>query len=134
MIMVAHIPILQCPQRLCKVIINMWQCQCNNSNTMDDKSCYRQWFCNKSCVITGHFNGWSLVTVLKLGSCTSLGSNTHWVVQQHEWNKCLGLFKHWVSKISMVPCIKKNEHISNISLDMWPTMHPLLEITTYTAN
>ena len=29
----------------------------------------------------------------------------------------------------MVLCIKKNERILKISLDIWPTMHPLLEVT-----
>ena len=47
-----------------------------------------------------------------------------WVVQQNEGNKCLGLFRHRVPKlfnlinVKIVPYIKENKHIIDISLDM----------------
>ena len=75
------------------------------------------------------------LSALKLGPYTYRDSNICRVVQQNEWNKCLGPFKCRVPKllnplhIKMVPCNKKNEHILDtcISLDMWIL---LLEIAT----
>ena len=64
------------------------------------------------------------LSVLKPGSYTHRGSNRRRVVQQYEGNKCLGPFKHRVSKlfnlinVKIVPYIKENKLIIDISLDM----------------
>ena len=64
------------------------------------------------------------LSVLKLGSYTHRGSNIRRVVKQNEGNKCLGPFKRQVSKlfnlinVKMVPYIKENKLIIDISLDM----------------
>ena len=64
------------------------------------------------------------LSVLKPCSYTRRGSNICQVVQQNEGNKCLGPFKCQVSKlfnlinVKMVPYIKENKLIIDISLDM----------------
>ena len=63
------------------------------------------------------------LSILKQGSYTHRGSNLRRVVQQNEGNKRLGSFKHRVSKfnlinVKMVPYIKENKLIIDISLDM----------------
>ena len=65
------------------------------------------------------------LSILKLGLYTCRGSNIYWVVQQNEWNKYMGPFKHWVPKllniidVKMVPYVEENKLIFNISLDMF---------------
>ena len=67
-------------------------------------------------------------SILKPGSYTHRGSNIHRVVQQNEWNKCLGPFKHRVLKLvnlinaKIVPYIMENYLILDISLDV--CIHP----------
>ena len=74
----------------------------------------------------------------ELGSYARRGSNICWIVQQNKWNKCLGLFKCWVPQLlnlinsNMVLCIKKNECILDIFLDMYIFLSEiLLQLITY---
>ena len=64
-------------------------------------------------------------STLKPGSYTHKGLNMHQVVQHNERNKHLGPFKHQVPKllnlinVKMVPYIKENYVILNISLNVY---------------
>ena len=66
----------------------------------------------------------TILSILKPDSYTCRGSSICRVVQQNEGNRCLGPFKCWVSKlfslisIKMVPYIKENKFIIDISLHM----------------
>ena len=92
-----------------------------------------------------HFYSWSApfftyvpyLSIIKLGLYTCRGSNIHWVVQQNDWNKYLGPFKHWVPKllnikyIKMGPYVEENKLIFNISLDMSSSFRILLQLFVY---
>ena len=60
------------------------------------------------------------------------------IVQQHEWNEHLGLFINarymYVATKLWCYALRKMSVFLNISFDMWPTMHPLLEITIVIAD
>ena len=66
----------------------------------------------------------SFVYHIYAASYTHRGSNTHWILQQNKVKKCLGPFKCQVPQLlnlinsNIVLCIKKNECILDISLNM----------------
>ena len=82
---------------------------------------------------TSWFRVWigTVFIFTKPGSYTHMSSITHKVVQQHEFNKCLSSIQCQVPMLlNSIKMCHANECILNISLDMWATMHPPLDITT----